>query len=221
MAVFNLNEADAEATAKECCRVRSRHDDDNRGCDRRTGRARAVQAVVEQWGGLDILVNNAGIAILGPAEEASLADFVASWKSTSSAGCRSAGPAFAPMREAGHGSIINIASMAGMTVLRPQKHVGYNAAKAGVISMTKTLAVEWASFGVRVDAIAPGYTLSPAVIKLRDEHPDNWSAWMSTVPMGRAAETSEMQGAAIYLASDASAYVTGSVICVDGGYTCI
>lgn len=221
VAVLDLNEADAEATAKECSAS---------GADTMTITAdvtveqdapRAVQAVVEQWGGLDILVNNAGIAILGPAEEASLADFRRVMEIDLVGGLSFCRAAFAPMRETGHGSIINIASMAGMTVLRPQKHVGYNAAKAGVISMTKTLAVEWASFGVRVNAIAPGYTLSPAVIKLRDEHPDNWSAWMSTVPMGRAAETSEMQGAAIYLASDASAYVTGSVICVDGGYTCI
>jgi NAD(P)-dependent dehydrogenase (short-subunit alcohol dehydrogenase family) len=181
----------------------------------------AVRTVVERWGAIDILVNNAGIAIAEPAEITSLANFRKVMEIDLIGALAFCQAAFVPMREANRGSIINIASMAGLAVLRPQKHVGYNVAKSGIIMLTKTLAVEWAQFGIRVNAIAPGYTLSPAVVALRDSLPADWSEWMRTVPMSRAAETHEMQGAAIYLAGDASSYVTGSVLCVDGGYTCI
>jgi NAD(P)-dependent dehydrogenase (short-subunit alcohol dehydrogenase family) len=127
--------------------------------------------------------------------------------------------AFSALQASSHASVVNIASIAGISVLRPQNHVGYNTAKAAVISLTRTLAVEWAETGIRVNAIAPGYMTSPAVELLRARSPENWEAWMARVPMGRAGDPSELGGAAVFLASDASSYVTGSVLVVDGGYT--
>jgi NAD(P)-dependent dehydrogenase (short-subunit alcohol dehydrogenase family) len=180
----------------------------------------AVAAVVDRWGSLDILVNNAGIAILGPAAEMTLDDFrtVHELDLVALFGCaQAARPALA---ESEGSSIINIASMAGMRALRYQQHVGYNSAKAAVIMVTKTLAVEWAGDGIRVNAIAPGYMITPPIVELRKADPDRWAAWMSTVPMGRAGDPTELQGAAVYLASNASSYVTGTVLVVDGGCTC-
>jgi NAD(P)-dependent dehydrogenase (short-subunit alcohol dehydrogenase family) len=182
--------------------------------------ARAVDAVVAEWGSLDVLVNNAGIAILAPAETAPLDDVRLVFEVDVFGVIAFAKEAFRPMREQGKGCIINMASMAGITVLRPQEHVGYNAAKAAVIMVTKSLAVEWAEFGIRVNAIAPGYMLTPPVVELRGDDPARWSAWMDGVPMARAGEPQELQGAAVYLASDSASYVTGSVVVVDGGYSC-
>ena len=182
--------------------------------------ARAVQAVVDEWGSLDVLVNNAGIAVIAPAETASLDDFRHVFEIDVVGVYSFAKAAFGPMRDQGRGCIINMASMAGITVLRPQEHVGYNAAKAAVIMVTRSLAVEWAEFGIRVNAIAPGYMLTPPVVKLKDEDPVRWGDWMASVPMARAAEPAELQGAAVFLASDSASYVTGSVLVVDGGYSC-
>jgi NAD(P)-dependent dehydrogenase (short-subunit alcohol dehydrogenase family) len=182
--------------------------------------ARAVEAVVSQWGALDVLVNNAGIALLEPAETVPLSDFRKVFEIDVVGVFSFSKAAFGPMRDQGRGCIINMASMAGLTVLRPQEHVGYNSAKAAVIMVTKSLAVEWAEFGIRVNAIAPGYMLTPPVAQLRDEDPARWSEWMAAVPMARAADPVELQGAVVYLASDSASYVTGSVLVVDGGYSC-
>ncbi len=181
---------------------------------------RAVESVLSNWGSLDVLVNNAGIAVLEPAETAPLSDFRRVFEIDVVGVFSFAKAAFGQMRDQGSGCIINMASMAGLTVLRPQEHVGYNSAKAAVIMLTKSLAVEWAEFGIRVNAIAPGYMLTPPVAQLRDEDPERWSEWMAAVPMARAGNPSELQGAAVYLASDSASYVTGCVLVVDGGYSC-
>jgi NAD(P)-dependent dehydrogenase (short-subunit alcohol dehydrogenase family) len=176
--------------------------------------------VVEEWQGLDVLVNNAGMSILGAAEDTPLDEFRAVYELDVFALFTCSKAAYRVMQPAGRGAIINIASMAGMTVLRPQKHVGYNSAKAAVIMVTKSLAVEWAPSGIRVNAIAPGYMVTPPVVTLREDDPARWEYWMSQVPLGRAGDPEELQGAAIFLASDAASYVTGSIVTVDGGYTC-
>jgi NAD(P)-dependent dehydrogenase (short-subunit alcohol dehydrogenase family) len=179
----------------------------------------AVDEVVDDWGGLDILVNNAGIAVNGPAESISLTDVQHVFDIDLFGMLTCCQAAFPALKASSHASVVNIASIAGISVLRPQKHVGYNTAKAAVISLTRTLAVEWAETGIRVNAIAPGYMTSPAVELLRAQSPENWAAWMARVPMGRAGDPSELGGAAVFLASEASSYVTGSVLVVDGGYT--
>lgn len=180
----------------------------------------AIRAVAHDWGGLDILVNNAGIAINAAAESVSMAEMQQVFDIDLFGMLTFSQAAFSALRGRSNASIINVASIAGISVLRPQKHIGYNTAKAAVISLTRTLAVEWAEVGIRVNAIAPGYMTSPAVDLLRARSPENWEAWMGRVPMGRAGNPSELGGAAVFLASDAASYVTGSVLVVDGGYTC-
>jgi NAD(P)-dependent dehydrogenase (short-subunit alcohol dehydrogenase family) len=181
----------------------------------------AVDAVVKELGRLDVLVNNAGIAILAPAETVPVADFRKTYEVDVFGLFNFAQAAYGPMAAQGRGAIINISSMAGITVLTPQEHVAYNSAKAAVIMVTRSLAVEWASAGIRVNAIAPGYMLTPPVAQLREEDPRRWREWMSRVPLERVGEPPDLDGAVIYLASRASSYVTGSTLVVDGGYTCL
>jgi NAD(P)-dependent dehydrogenase (short-subunit alcohol dehydrogenase family) len=181
---------------------------------------RAVQTTVSRWGSLDVLINNAGIALNGPAESIPMADVRRVFDIDVFAMLQLSQVAFEWLAASERGCVINIASIAGMSVLRPQKHIGYNSAKAAVVMLTKTLAVEWAATGVRVNAIAPGYMMSPAVQLITREHPDQYEAWMAAVPMARPGDPAELGGTAVYLASDAASYVTGEVIVVDGGYTC-
>ncbi|MCL4488861.1 MAG: glucose 1-dehydrogenase [Chloroflexi bacterium] len=180
---------------------------------------KTVRAVAAAWGGVDVLVNNAGIATLSAAEELSLADFKRVYEIDVFGMFIFSKAAFRVMAQQERGSIINMASMAGISALYPQEHVHYNSAKAAVIMMTKSLAVEWAPFGIRVNAIAPGYMITPPVTLLQQEDPARWKYWMERVPMKRAGNPVELQGAVVYLASDASSYTTGSTLVVDGGYT--
>ncbi len=182
---------------------------------------KTVRAVIKAWGSLDVLINNAGIATLEAAEELSLESFKRVYDIDVSGVFIFSKAAFLPMSEQKRGNIVNIASMAGISVLYPQEHVHYNSAKAAVIMITKSLAVEWAPYGIRVNALAPGYMLTPPVIELQEEEPERWKSWMSRVPMGRAGKPAELKGAVVYLASEASSYMTGNVLVIDGGYTCL
>ena len=182
---------------------------------------RAVGKVVDAWGRLDVLFNNAGFAILGAAEDTSLADFKRVYDLDVFGMFICSKAAFGPMARQKRGNIINIASMCGLTVVVPQETAGYNSAKAAVIMLTKSLAVEWAPHGIRVNAIAPGYMVTPPVIKLQQEDPERWKFWLSRIPMARAGDPNELQGAAVFLASKASSYMTGNVLVIDGGYTCL
>ena len=220
VAIMDIDEGSATQAAAELATSGARTFGVAGDVTRRSEITTAVERTIETLGAIDILVNNAGLAHLGPAETVSMDDFRHTFEVDVFGLFSCSQAVFGHMAERGSGVIINIASMAGLSVLTPQEHTAYNSAKAAVIMVTKSLAVEWAPFGIRVNAIAPGYMLTPPVELLRDEDPDRWTEWMERVPMRRAAMPDELQGTAIYLASDASAYVTGATIVVDGGYTC-
>lgn len=117
----------------------------------------------------------------------------------------------------GGGSIVNIASMSGSIVNRGLLQVHYNSAKAAVIHLSKSLAMEWAPSGLRVNSISPGYTATP--MNLRPEVAEQAVAFAADTPLGRMAEPSEMAGPAVFLLSDAASFVTGHDLLVDGGFT--
>ena len=174
-----------------------------------------VEAVIAVWGQLDIAVNSAGISIQSAAEdlEEDIWDAVVGVDLKGIYLCtRMQGRA---MLARGMGSIINVASISGQIVNRPQLHAHYNAAKAGVIQYSRSCAAEWAARGVRVNTLSPGHTVTPMTTgAVADMGP----TWVSNTPMGRLGTPADLQGAAIYLASQASAYVTGHDLVVDGGY---
>lgn len=120
----------------------------------------------------------------------------------------------------GGGSIINTASMSGHIVNIPQPQCAYNAAKAGVIQLTKSLAVEWALKNVRVNSISPGYIGTELITNAPDLKP-LIVQWEKTIPMRRLGRPDELQAIAVYLASDASTYTTGSDFVIDGAFTCV
>ena len=179
---------------------------------------RAVQTAKSKFGKIYGLFNNAGIAIHGPLLDYSSSD----WDRQIEVNVKSLfvmskaiGRELVEQRQ---GVIINMASMSGVISNNPQPQVPYNTSKGAVIAFTRSLASEWVSFGIRVNAIAPGYMRTEQT-KAVIEKGELVSRWMMFTPMGRFGEPHELVGMAIYLASDASSYVTGQVFCVDGGYT--
>ena len=180
----------------------------------------AAASLAAGRGALDVLVNNAGIVRNAPAAEMDYED----WKSVLDVdlgGVFHCAQAFGRrMVEAGHGAIVNISSMCAEIVVCPQPQVSYNADKAGVNMLTKSLAVEWARHGVRVNAVAPGYIGTELTLRGRSNH-EWFDTWMRMTPMARLGEPREVANAVLFLAADASSYVTGSVLIIDGGYTAI
>jgi NAD(P)-dependent dehydrogenase (short-subunit alcohol dehydrogenase family) len=179
--------------------------------------AQAAAVAIDQLGHVDIVVNNAG----GSNFMVAFRDLrLAGWDKLMRLNLTSAVyvcQAFAPhLLDRGSGSVINVASVAGVAsapLISP-----YGAAKAGLISLTKTLAVEWATSGVRVNALCPGWTATDLNRNLWDD-PVTGPATVATVPMRRWATAQEMAGPAVFLASDASSYLTGQSLVVDGGQT--
>lgn len=175
--------------------------------------------VMDHFGQIDILVNNAGIARHCPAEETP-DDLWLDVLNVNLNGvfwcCRSVGKR---MLERGSGAIVSIASMSGLVVNKPQPQAAYNASKAGVIMLTKSLAAEWAARGVRVNCVSPGY-IGTEMTKAGMENEEWKSTWLEMTPLGRVGEPEEIAHAVWYLASDAARFANGTNLVVDGAYTC-
>jgi NAD(P)-dependent dehydrogenase (short-subunit alcohol dehydrogenase family) len=181
--------------------------------------ARAADEANAKHGAVDILIANAGIAWPDTPGE-SMSDEV--WLKVIDIdlnGCYWSCREFArPMLSRGRGSIVTIGSMSGLISNKPQRQVHYNAAKAGVHHMTRSLAGEWAERGVRVNAVAPTY-VNTVMSSAGFTDPARMPIWMDYTPMKRVAEPEEIASAILFLASDAASAITGSVVVVDCGYT--
>ncbi|MGO1539410.1 MAG: SDR family NAD(P)-dependent oxidoreductase [Leucobacter sp.] len=177
---------------------------------------RMVDEAVQLLGHLDILVNNAGIAIHRPALEIPDDEWDAVVNLNLTALWKVSAAAARVMREQGGGNIINIGSISSLIVNRPQWQPAYNASKAAVHQLTKSLAAEWAVDNIRVNALAPGYVKTEMAAV---DEPQFRQHWIEDVPMKRYALPEEIAPTLVYMASDASAFMTGSVVVIDGGYT--
>jgi NAD(P)-dependent dehydrogenase (short-subunit alcohol dehydrogenase family) len=182
----------------------------------RAGVEAVASEAIAHAGNLDILINNAGACIHRPALEvaddewAHVVDtnLTALWHMSQAVGKH--------MVDRGAGSIINIGSISGMIVNRPQMQPAYNASKAAVHQLTKSLAAEWAPHGVRVNAVAPGYIktdMSPV------DEPRFRRYWIEDTPQERYATPEEVSPSVVFLASDAASFMSGTILVVDGGYT--
>ncbi len=178
---------------------------------------RMVGRTVERWGRLDILITAAGFGSRGAALDYDRERFAAILD-TNVTGmflcCRAAGRVMAHARR---GAIVNIASIAGLVGY--QGNPAYIASKGGVVQLTRALAVEWATLGVRVNAIAPGVIEAPGVAAQIAKEPAFYDAFRAKHPIGRFGTPEEIVGPALFLCSDAASFVTGHILAVDGGYT--
>ena len=179
--------------------------------------ARAVAETVSEFGAVDVLVNNAGIGIRKPPQDYTLDEWrrVVSVNLDGTFLCsREVHPR---MKRGGGGKIINIGSMT--SVFGSDWVASYSASKGGVVQLTKSLAVAWAADNIQVNAILPGWIHTDLTAPIRTAHPERYEYIRSRIPNGRWGEPDEMGGAAVFLASAASDYVTGASLPVDGGYT--
>jgi NAD(P)-dependent dehydrogenase (short-subunit alcohol dehydrogenase family) len=167
---------------------------------------------------LSVAVNSAGVAHNAPAEELTDDDWQRVVDVDLTGVFRSCRAEARAMLARGRGSIINIASISGTIINRDICHAHYNSAKAGVVHLTKSLAMEWATRGIRVNSLSPGYTLTP--LTDRPETRELRSQFVSDTPLGRMAVPRDMAGPAVFLASAASSYCTGLDLIVDGGAIC-
>jgi NAD(P)-dependent dehydrogenase (short-subunit alcohol dehydrogenase family) len=180
----------------------------------------AADAMLAHSGRIDILVNNAGIARSETPAEAVADEHWLNVLDVNLNGTFWCARAFGGhMLTAGSGSIVNIGSMSGFVVNRPQPQSYYNASKAAVHQLTKSLAAEWAPRGVRVNAVAPTYISTP-LNAFADRESEMYRRWIDGTPQGRLGQPEEVASVVLFLASDAASLMTGSVVLADGGYSC-
>lgn len=182
-------------------------------------RERLVARAAELTGTVSVLVNNAGQSTPVAAEHETLDHFTAAMDINLVAPFHLSQLVGRHMLAAGRGSIVNIASILGLVASAPMKDVTYCSSKGGLVNLTRQLGCEWGRKGVRVNAIAPGWF--PSEMTQAEMFDDDGGAQfvVRNTPMGRAGELAELDGALLFLASDASSYVTGQILAIDGGWT--
>lgn len=178
--------------------------------------ASMVRATLDEFGRVDILVNNAGISVRKPPQEYTLEEWCRVIDINLTGTFRCSREVYAHMARAGGGKIINIGSMT--SIFGSDWVVAYSASKGGVVQLTKSLANAWAKDNIQVNAILPGWIHTDLTAPIRDQFPERYAHITSRIPEGRWGEPDDLGGAAAFLASRASDYVTGVAIPVDGGY---
>jgi len=176
-----------------------------------------VRSTLDRFGRLDILINNAGVAEGGDFHDFDDERLARIMDTNLIAPFRIARSAIRPMLDQGAGSIVNIGSISGFVANKPQLQVAYNSSKAAIHQMTTVMAFEYASHGIRVNALAPGYIRTRMALDGMED-PEMSKVWADSTPMGRFGEPEEMATCALFLASDAASYVTGATLVADGGY---
>lgn len=222
VAIMCRNEASAQKAIAELTQLGGCHRAYFGDVTKQEDAKRVVETVVADYGRLDVLVNNAGIAT--PFDAMTEDEDLDGWFRVLDVDlngtflmCHYAG---LQMKKQGGGRIINVTSNSSRIVNIPQKSCSYNAAKAAADRLTKCLAYEWAQYGIRVNAIAPGYTETDLVTCVKDENETKgWKDyWMRCTPTGRFNQPIELGWLAVYLASEVSSQITGAVVTMDGGY---
>lgn len=182
---------------------------------------KSVQSLINQvgqhYGRLDILINNAGINIRQPAHEMSLADWTSVLDTNLTSAFLCARAAHAPMKAAGGGKIINIGSM--MSIFGASFAPAYGASKGGIVQFTKSIAAAWAPDNIQANAVLPGWVDTELTKKARTDIDGLHDKVLARTPAGRWGTPADMAGIAVFLASSASDFVTGTAIPVDGGYS--
>ena len=181
----------------------------------------ACADIVKTHGRVDILVNNAGVARSGVKAEDTSDEHWRFHMDVNLDGvfwcCRAFGGV---MLKRGKGAIVNIGSMSGFIANKPQEQSYYNTSKAAVHHLTRSLAAEWATRGVRVNAVAPTYIETPLTSHDIYKDPERYNTWLSMTPMARVGQPDEIASVVHFLASDAASLMTGSIVLADGGYCC-
>jgi NAD(P)-dependent dehydrogenase (short-subunit alcohol dehydrogenase family) len=179
-------------------------------------------AVAEALGTPSLLVNAAGITIWGDSVDVGVAEWrkVLDVNLTGTFLCCQA-LARGLLAEGRPGAVVNVSSMSGRVVNVPQHQASYNASKAAVDALTRSLAVEWAPARIRVNAIAPGYVLSDMTRQFTESNPDLARQWVDMIPAGRMGEPEDLEALVVLLCSQRSAYLTGQSVVIDGGYSVV